>query len=133
VQVYGGGIWHTWFDRDLGLSGRVMVEGKDGKLEGHLVRFDRPILRIPTLAIHLDRGVNEKFVFNEETHLVPIIETTTKEKGEENKSKNHIHNPNLLKKISEQISVKVESIRDFELCLHDVAPPCIGGLDESKV
>lgn len=58
VQTYGGGLWHTWFDRDLAVAGRVIIrEEKDGaaSYSHHLVRIKEPIMRIPTLAIHLDR------------------------------------------------------------------------------
>ncbi|KAL1974480.1 hypothetical protein VTN31DRAFT_4684 [Thermomyces dupontii] len=59
------------FDRDLGVAGRVIVRDEhDSHVKARLVKLDRPILRIPTLAIHLDRS--ETFQFNKETQLFPI-------------------------------------------------------------
>ena len=61
VQTYGGGLWHTWFDRDLTVAGRILIkQKKDGSdvYTHKLVRIEEPIMRIPTLAIHLDRLVS---------------------------------------------------------------------------
>ncbi|KAG2678590.1 hypothetical protein I3760_11G009700 [Carya illinoinensis] len=81
VQTYGAGLWHTWFDRDLTVAGRVITrEAKNGSgsvsYSHRLVRIKEPIMRIPTLAIHLDRGVNDGFMVNTQNHLLPVLATS---------------------------------------------------------
>jgi len=73
VEVYGGVLLHTWADRDLGLSGRVVVKGDNGP-GVRLFRTDAPIARIGTLAIHLSRLVNKDGAkFNKQKHMVPMV------------------------------------------------------------
>lgn len=72
VEVYGGPILATFADRDLSLAGRVNVRSADG-FASHLVRFDTPLLRLPNLAIHMNREVNEAGLkFNKQTEL-PLL------------------------------------------------------------
>lgn len=74
VQCYGGGLWHTWFDRDLSVSGRVFVRGPDGSVAQRLLKIERPILRVPNLAIHLTTAdEREAFKINKEEHMQPIL------------------------------------------------------------
>ena len=70
VEPYGGVLLHTWIDRDLSLAGRVLLA--DGT--AHLIDFERALLRIPSLAIHLNRKVNtEGLSLNAQKHLAPIV------------------------------------------------------------
>jgi aspartyl aminopeptidase len=72
VEIYGGPILNSWLDRDLGLAGRVVVRTPDGP-RARLVRVHRPVLRVPQLAIHLDRDLNtEGLKLDPQQHLVPI-------------------------------------------------------------
>ena len=59
VEPYGGALLHTWMDRDLSLAGRVRIDDGDG-LRTALVDFERPLLRVPNLAIHLYRELREE-------------------------------------------------------------------------
>lgn len=72
IEVYGGALRNSWLDRDLGVSGRVTVRTAAGPAT-RLVKVDRPIARVPQLAIHLDRDVNDKGLkLNPQQHLVPV-------------------------------------------------------------
>lgn len=68
VEVYGGVPHQTWLDRDLAVAGRLVM--RDGSEV--LVHVDRPLLRIPRLAIHLDRGANEGQKLNPQSQLTPV-------------------------------------------------------------
>lgn len=70
VAPYAGALNNTWWDRDLGVGGRVLVK-ENGKVVSKLVKLDWPIARIPTLAPHFGAVANGPF--NMETQMVPII------------------------------------------------------------
>lgn len=73
VEVYGGVLLNSWLDRDLGVAGRVAVRGAGGTSEQRLLLVDEPLARIPQLAIHLDRDVNERgVVLDKQAHLAPV-------------------------------------------------------------
>ena len=72
VEPYGGVLLHTWLDRDLSLAGRVTLREGDAS-RTVLLDFERPLLRIPNLAIHLQRELrNDGLKLNPQTHLVPL-------------------------------------------------------------
>ncbi|XP_047157261.1 probable aspartyl aminopeptidase [Vigna umbellata] len=153
VQIYGGGLWHTWFDRDLTVAGRVIVREENAgsvSYSHHLVRIEEPIMRIPTLAIHLDRTVSsDGFKFNNETHLIPILATSLK--GELNKlssengpvengnqtdgnkaidktgTTNTKHHLLLLQLLASKLGCEPDDIYDFELQACDTQPSTVGG------
>lgn len=147
VQTYGGGLWHTWFDRDLTVAGRVILkkENAGSVLYSHrLVRIEEPIMRVPTLAIHLDRGVNDGFKVNTQTHLLPILATSLKaevnkvssenssvESGKKENDKtgssNAKHHPILLQLLASKLECEPDEICDFELQACDTQPSIVAG------
>lgn len=146
VECYGGGLWHTWFDRDLGISGRVLVRkacpdsGKE-KIEQHLVRIQKPVARISTLCIHLqtaeERGA---FKVNKEEHLSPILGTQSVLENEAKSQLNkmgdsddpwtHKQEPALLKLVASELGVQTKQIANFELGLFDCQPASLGGIKD---
>ena len=76
VELYGGPLFNSWLDRDLGLSGRVAVRGSAG-VETRLVTINEPVLRVAQLAVHLDRGANEGLALNPQEHLTPLWGVST--------------------------------------------------------
>jgi aspartyl aminopeptidase len=155
VEAYGGGIWHSWFDRDLGVAGRVLVRDDMGNCVQKLVKVDKPILRVPTLAIHLHRQSN--FDPNKETEMFPIAglveaelnntqaaatDGSNQEGGvdEDNaaefqpiKSMSERHHPPLVNVVAKTLGVEPEQIVDFELMLFDTQKACLGGLNDEFI
>jgi aspartyl aminopeptidase len=149
VETYGGGLWHTWFDRDLSIAGRVMVKTKNDTIEQRLVKVERPILRVPTLAVHLDR--QESFTFNKETQLFPIAgmvaaelnrQGKTEESKEEAKEDGPFeplatplkrHHPFLVEIVATEAGVDPADIVDFELVLYDTQKSVVGGLNNELI
>jgi aspartyl aminopeptidase len=135
---------HTWFDRDLGVAGRVLIRttAPDGTdcMAHRLVKIDRPLLRIPMLAIHLQRDVNsEGFKMNAQTNLAPVLATAAKAAlgldpadapatGEAAK-----HHAALLDLVAKEAGCSAADIIDFELQLCDVQPGQIGGINNEFV
>ncbi len=112
VEVYGGILNNSWLDRDLGIAGRVCAPGR----EAVLVRLESGPVRIPQLAIHLDRNVNDAGpLLNPQRHLVPVLG----QGGEQS----------LEARLEAAAGAPFEDLT-FELCLYDVQPAAYGGLND---
>lgn len=72
VERYGGMILYSWLDRPLSVAGRVFIE-RGSKIEERLVCIDRDLAVIPSVAIHLNRGVNDGYKFNPARDMLPLI------------------------------------------------------------
>jgi aspartyl aminopeptidase len=114
VEVYGGILNNSWLDRDLGIAGRLtLVDGSHV-----LVNVDRPIARVPQLAVHLDRGVNDNGLkLDPQQHLQPVWSTGSATSGEFGRW------------IAEQAGCDLPAF--WELCLYDVQPAAVIGADRS--
>ncbi|GMI20394.1 hypothetical protein TrRE_jg6719, partial [Triparma retinervis] len=139
VECYGGGLWHTWFDRDLSVAGRVIVRQSDGTFKQELVNLKKPICRVPSLCIHLQTGEERAaFKINKEEHLQPIfaqIVKNTLESPADKKQKTKTaweegHDPILLSMIASALDIPTSSIADFELSLYDTQPASLGGAND---
>jgi aspartyl aminopeptidase len=138
IQCYGVGLWRTWFDRDLGLAGKVIYRTKDtNKLTSALWDSQHAIMNVPSLCIHLDR--EPEFKPNKETHLKPILATHCIdqlmgegiEQKEDDPDVFRIKEKNFktfLDKISIDLGIDQEQIVDFELSAYDHHKPAITGL-----
>lgn len=109
VEVYGGAILQTWFDRPLALAGRLVVK-ENGTLQEKLVRIDKPVFMIPNLCIHFNRDKNEKGACNKQTEILPLFCMK-----EENADKEDY----LYALIQEETGIERKDIVDYELFLYE--------------
>lgn len=132
VEVYGGVLLHTWFDRDLSIAGRVSYLDDNDELKTTLIDFEQAIASIPSLAIHLDRKANEEHTINKQQHLPPVVMRLPddEDKGDGSKRFKSILQ-NQLHKQDKQLQIK--EILDYELSFYDVQPPAVIGLEKDFI
>ncbi|MBA0052754.1 M18 family aminopeptidase [Streptomyces sp. AJS327] len=126
VEIYGGTLLNTWLDRDLGLAGRLTVRGEDPRrtttgapaaTHTRLVNVDRPLLRVPQLAIHLDRQANDGLKLDRQRHMTPIWGLGEPREGD------------LVRFLAEEAEVPAEDVLGWDLMVHSVEPPAYLGRD----
>ena len=119
VECYGGGIWNTWLDRPLSIAGRVALKSNDvfaPKIR--LVDFQRPLLVIPNLAIHMNREVNKGIELNRQIDLMPVLACIPEDMKQEKF---------FLKLLAEELQVETEDILDYELTVYVAETPVLTG------
>lgn len=115
VEVYGGALLNSWLDRDLGVAGRI--ELRDGS---RLVAVHDPIARVPQLAIHLDRDVNERgAILDKQLHMAPVWGVGASRDGE------------FRNWLAESAGVTATDVVGWDLCLFDVTKAAVLGADAS--
>lgn len=123
VEVYGGPILNTWFDRPLGVAGRVVVRSEDVFApRSILYRSDKAILTIPNLAIHMNREVNKGVEINNQVDLMPIVDMIP---DEQQKSEY------FAEFLAKELQVAKEDILDFELNTYCMESPMYVGIEET--
>lgn len=121
TEVYGGPILYTWFDRPLSMAGRVVLRTSDPlRPATRLVKFDRPLLTIPHLAIHFNRSVNEGNPLSKQKDMLPVLgKVSSREQAK-----------GLVDRIiAEKLGVRPSEILDYDMSLFDTTRASVGGLN----
>lgn len=138
VECYGGGLWHTWLDRDLGVAGRAVVRNGDGTFDARLVRVDAPVVRVPSLCIHLQTAAErDALTLNKETDLQPVLCSTAAAQLQPSADDDaeapatdgwaSHHPPALVDLVAHELGVEPEDVADFDLTLFDTQAGAISG------
>lgn len=121
VESYGGMILHTWFDRPLSIAGKVVCRGEQPFApKVHLYDSGEPLAVVPSLAIHMDREVNQKNALNCQIHLLPLCGLFKEEQEKDP----------LLSYIAADLGVAYEDILDYDLFFYNPEKPRRVGLKE---
>lgn len=121
IETYGGLIKETWFDRPLGLAGKVVTKGKDPFMpEVHFYDSEKPLFIIPNLAPHLKKNGSQEMDVQKE--MMPILATLD---GNSTYSEDM-----LMSYIANSLSVKESEILDYDLYLYIHGEPCFVGLTD---
>ena len=122
VEVYGGPILATFADRDLSLAGRVHLRSGVGP---RLLRFDAPLLRLPNLAIHMNREVNEQGLKLHKQNELPLIFGLAAD-GQEAAAQ-------YLSVLAEKLQVDSQDIQTWEFAVCDTQKGSFWGADQEFI
>lgn len=122
VEIYGGPILATFADRDLSLAGRISYLDEQGNLAYKLVRFDRPLLRLPNLAIHMNRSVNEDGLKLHKQNELPLLfaQLTAKQ----------LPQPYLMALLEQSAGIGAAQIRSWDLAVYDTQKGVFWGANQ---
>ena len=119
VEKYGGMLLRTWLDRPLSLAGKVVLRGETAFApQVRLVDFARPLLTIPSLAIHMDRDVNDEGKLNAQTDMLPLAAVGGEPLAEDF----------FLSWLAAELGTEAEDILSYELSAYPVEDGCLCGL-----
>ncbi len=121
VEVYGGPILATFADRDLSLAGRVSYKDEQGKLASQLVKCDTPLLRLPNLAIHMNRTVNEDGLKLHKQQELPLILTRLTEQ--------QLPTEYFSTWLQQQTGIEAERILSWDLTVYDTQKGAFWGAE----
>jgi aspartyl aminopeptidase len=125
TEVYGGPILNTWFDRPLGIAGRVTLKNDNIMYPvTKLVNINKPLLIIPNLAIHMNREINKGVELNAQKDTLPLMGMV-----EETLAKDNY----LLSLLVQELGVEIQQIIDFDLFLYETAKGSITGLHDEFI
>lgn len=126
TETYGGPILNTWLDRPLSVAGKVSLKSSEPfQPNKKLIDFEKPILTIPNLAIHLNKTVNQGVELNRQTELCPLY--SMKQDALDNEEHSFVSY------LSKQLSVDMESILDYDLYVYNTEEGCILGTNDDFI
>ncbi|MCR5758643.1 MAG: M18 family aminopeptidase [Selenomonas sp.] len=124
VEKYGGMMLRTWLDRPLGVAGKVALRTADPfRPKVQLVDFRRPLLTIPSLAIHMDREVNDEGKLNVQKDMLPLATM-----GGDDLSAEYFH-----AWLAEELHVAPSAILSYELSAYPCEEGTFCGLQEEFI
>ena len=119
VEKYGGMLCAPWFDRPLSVAGRLLVKTKDG-IASRLVNVDRDLVLIPSLAVHMNRKVNEEQKYNVQKDMLPLYGLADAEGS-------------FMKTVAEAAGISEEDILGSDLFLYNRVKGSVWGANEEFI
>ena len=122
VEVYGGPILATFADRDLSLAGRITYKDDSNAITSTLLKFDQTLLRLPNLAIHMNRGVNDDGLKLHKQNELPLILSALAQDCLPQAYFSHL--------LQEQADCEIERILSWDLAVYDTQKGAFWGAEQ---